>query len=66
VPVLHSVACGEDQWKPWLSLTVSLCVLDILIYSFIHFMRLGISIMLTPDQFEVNEAWIAVRINEEF
>ena len=22
--------------------------------------------MLTPDQFEVNEAWIAVRINEEF
>ena len=22
--------------------------------------------MLTPDQFKVNEAWIAVRINEEF
>ncbi len=22
--------------------------------------------MLTPDQFRVNEAWIAVRINEEF
>ncbi len=22
--------------------------------------------MLTPDQFQVNEAWIAVRINEEF
>lgn len=22
--------------------------------------------MLSPDQFEVNEAWIAVRINEEF
>ena len=22
--------------------------------------------MLTPDQFSVNEAWIAVRINEEF
>ena len=22
--------------------------------------------MLTPDQFEVNDAWIAVRINEEF
>jgi hypothetical protein len=23
-------------------------------------------IMLTPDQFKVNDAWIAVRINEEF
>jgi hypothetical protein len=22
--------------------------------------------MLTPDQFEVNEAWITVRVNEEF
>jgi hypothetical protein len=22
--------------------------------------------MLTPDQFEVNEAWIAIRVNEEF
>lgn len=22
--------------------------------------------MITPDQFEVNEAWIAMRINEEF
>ena len=22
--------------------------------------------MLTPDQFRVNEAWIAVRVNEEF
>lgn len=22
--------------------------------------------MLTPDQFRVNEVWIAVRINEEF
>jgi hypothetical protein len=22
--------------------------------------------MLTPDQFKVNEAWLAVRINEEF
>ena len=26
----------------------------------------GIFIMLTPNQFRVNEAWIAVRINEEF
>ena len=22
--------------------------------------------MLTPDQFDVNEAWIAIRVNEEF
>lgn len=22
--------------------------------------------MITPDQFEVNEAWIAIRVNEEF
>ena len=26
----------------------------------------GICAMLTPDQFRVNEAWIAVRVNEEF
>jgi hypothetical protein len=31
-----------------------------------HFENIRIANMLTPDQFRVNEVWIAIRVNEAF